>query len=298
MVSMKVLNSLSILKSCLERWETLPDESDFIRHYAQPMAHYAGDMFMTWGVPFDSEAEWTRYRDEALYLDPAFEEKRVRHWISEMQKLLGFELQGEVLLCGAFEAMDGFARFERGNHKVFLGVDESHRLGPYLDILESHELTHVTREQRPEVWTGWGLDPKMERHVYLQSMPDIEHLFSEGIACAISEVLVPGQDPWKYCYQTEETFRYIISNAKAVDREIRKELSSPHGDWSRWYNGSRYNPEMPDYAHYVWAWIWIRTLLRERAGCSPKKLIGICSKDLIENALSFELRFDSIRFLI
>jgi hypothetical protein len=286
---MKVLNSLHILKDCLSRWENLPTESEFIRHYARPMIPYAGDMFMNWGVPFDTEVEWARYREEALFLDPEFEEKRLRHWIAEMGKLLGFELEGEVLLCGAFEAMDGFARFERGRHKVFLGVDESHRLGAYLDVLETHELTHVARETRPSTWTGWGLDPKMERHVYLESMPDIEHLFSEGIACAISEVLVPGQDPWKYCYQNEETFRYVIENGHAVDREIRKELSSPNGDWSRWYNGARYRPEMPDYAHYVWAWVWVRTLLRDFAGGDPKKLIGLCSKDLIESALSFEL---------
>jgi len=288
----KILNGLPVLKSCLDRWVDPPTELDFVNQYARPMMPFAGDMFFNWGAPFESRSEWTRYREEALHLDPEFEEKRVRHWLEQIQKLMGFELHGEILLCGAFEAMDGFARFERGVHKVFLGVDESHRLGAYLDVLETHELTHVAREQRPEVWTGWGLDPKMERSVYLEAMPDIEHLFSEGLACAISEVLVPGQDPWKYCYQNEETFRYIIQHASAVDREIRRELSNPHGDWTRWYNGSRYKPEMPDYAHYVWAWVWVRTLLQENAGGDPRKLISVCSKDLIESALSFELRFD------
>ncbi len=289
---MKVLNSLSILKSCLEKWVNPPSENEFIRDYARPMVPYADDMFLNWGVPFETPAEWTRYRDEALHLDPAFEEKRVRHWLDQIQQLLGFELHGEILLCGAFEEMDGFARFDQGTHKVFLGVDESHRLGTYLDVLETHELTHVARESRPTVWTGWGLDPKMKRSVYRRSMPDIEHLFSEGIACAISEALVPGQDPWKYCYQNEETFRYVIENSKAVDREIYRELSSPDGNWGSWYNGSRYKPEMPDYAHYVWAWIWVRTLLREHAGGDPRQLIGQCSKDFISHALSFELRFD------
>jgi hypothetical protein len=289
---MKVINTLPILKSCLERWMDSPTEAQFMNEYAVPMRAHAGDFFMNWGVPFDTQSEWKRYRDEALHLNPEDEEKRVHRWLQEIQRLFGFDLHGEILLCGTFEAMDGFARFERGTHKVYLGVDESHRLGSYLDVLETHELTHVARESRPEVWSGWGLNPKMERSVYLESMPDIEHLFSEGLSCAISEILVPGQDPWKYCYQNEETFRYVLEHSKAVDREIRKELSSPQGDWSRWYNGSRYRPEMPDYAHYVWAWIWVRTLLRESAGNDPKKIVAQCSKDFLEHALNYELKFD------
>src|SRR6201999_3644761 len=115
--------------------------------------------------------------------------------------LMGFKLEGEAILMGAFTAMDGYARFDRGTHRVFLGVDESHGRGRYLDVLIAHELTHVGRESRPEVGAGFGLNPRRTQAEVTESQPVVEHLMGEGFSCAVSELVVPGEPAWVYAYQ-------------------------------------------------------------------------------------------------
>jgi hypothetical protein len=277
---MKLHNHLPILIDCLFRWTIRPTEDQFYREYASVLKPTVGGLFDNFYEAL-LDLDWPSYRRHALSIDPKYEESRFLENLKKVEDLFGFELSGEVFLLGTFQHMDGFARFDQGAHKVYLGLDEDHLNGRYLDILTAHELTHVARETRPEVWQGYGLDPKMSRSEYLESQTVVEHLMGEGFSCAVSEILIPGEDPWKYTYQSRDSLHHILRNADHFDRAIKSELRAQDGDY-----GNLYGLE-PIYAHYVWAWRWVKQMIQAHANGDPRKLVGVCSKDLLDQALNF-----------
>lgn len=290
---MRVTNHLPHLLDCLRRWEAKPSRAAFAAEYFAPLV---GSI----GTPFDDGADrlygaveglnWAMYREEALRLDPSAEEARLRRQLGRVEELFGLTLEGDVVLFGAFTRMDGYARFDRGKHVVYLGVDESHGRGAYLDVLESHELTHVVRESRPEVWAGWGLSLDMTHDDFVEQLPVVEHLLNEGFACVVSELLNPGEDPWHYAYQTEDSLARVLEHGPFVDRVVREELAlGPEGDYGRLYAPGRYGRGMPQFTHYVWAWQWARHVLDDLCGGDARALAARCSKDLVDDARAFQL---------
>lgn len=279
---MKIHNHLFHLRECLTRWDVCPNEKLFIQDYATPLSATTLGFFEGYHDVL-TDLDWDAYRTHALTIDPEAEEARLVKNIALVEDLFGFKLEGEVFLLGTFQYMDGFARFDRGRHQVFLGVDEDHLNGRYLDVLTTHELTHVARESRPEVWEGWGLNPKMPRADFLEYQPVIEHLVGEGFSCAVSELLVPGEAPWRYAYQNEQSLKLVQKHAKEMDRIIHQEIKNPNGDYGSLY-GIR-----PNFAHYVWAWQWVKQVLKTHADHDPRKLVTLCSKELVQSALEFQL---------
>lgn len=292
---MRVYNFLPHLIKALGEWKTIPAENEFalfmspLEKWLRPMLDDFGSRFHQGLYSVIEGLNWDAYREEALKLDPVAAEAKVNKHLSAVEKLLGLKLEGEVILFGAFTAMDGYARFDQGTHRVYLGVDESHGRGQYLDILITHELTHVAREPLPEIWAGFGLTPKMSHDQFVDHLPVIEHLMGEGFSCVVSEILCPNDDVWNYCYQTEDSLAQVLKHGPAIDRVVHSEIKKPNGDYSRLYNPSLYIPEVPRYAHYVWAWQWAKHVLATKCHGDPKKLLRMCSNDLIEDALKFKL---------
>lgn len=279
---MKIHNCLPTLIHCLNRWEHCPSERTFDKEYAEPLRAIVGDFFNGFHEVL-RDLDWKTYREKAIQLSPEAEEARFKKNLALVENLFQFKLEGEVFLLGTFETMDGFARFDRGQHKVYLGLDESHLNGRYIDILTTHELTHVARESRNEVWEGFGLNPKMKRSAFLETQPVIEHLMGEGFSCAVSELLIPGEPAWSYVYQNEQSLQKIYREPAPIERAIKKEIKHPDGDYGKLYQIE------PDYAHYVWASEWVKQVLNDHAGQDPRKLVNRCSKNLSDHALSFTL---------
>ena len=278
---MKIHNHLPLLIDCLSRWKNIPTEKQFTHEYAAPLAETTSDFFEDYHDVL-THLDWAEYRNHALKIDPAAEEIRLRKHIKDVESLFGFNLEGETFLIGSFHGMDGYARFDRGTHKVYLGVDENfHR--PYLDILMVHELTHVARESRPEVWEGFGLNPKMTQAEFTENQPVIEHLMGEGFSCAVSEILVPGEPAWEYCYLSESSLQLIHHHRTSLNKIITDELKKPDGDYGRYYGIS------PSFAHYYWAWQWVKTLIRDQVGGDARKLVSRCSQDFYTHALTFKI---------
>lgn len=293
---MHVQNLLVPFVDCLKRWERAPTLAEFKEGYFKHLQPWVEGAFFVDDAAGFLEAvqdlNWEKYRAETLALDPSLEEVRLRKHLRDVEQLFGFPLQGEVILFGAFTMMDGYARFDRGTHRVFLGVDESHGRGAYLDVLETHELVHVARESRPEVWQGWGLAPQMTQQEFWNTQPVIEHVFGEGFSCAISELLVPGEPEWHYAYQTRKSLARALEVGPAIDQRIKEEIQKPHdlSDYSCLYSSGQYSMRVPPYSHYVWGWQFAKRLLRERAGGDPRKLVSVCSKEFVKAALAFELK--------
>jgi hypothetical protein len=278
---MKIHNHLPLLISCLEQWKTPPTRRQFEQDYALPLSQSLGDFFDDYHDVLE-HLPWQQYRAHALQIDSQDIEERFRSHQAAVESLFGIPLAGEAHLLGTFHGMDGYARFERGTHEVFLGVDENFHRG-YLDILMVHELTHVARESRPEVWQGFGLDPRMTNEEFREHQPVIEHLFGEGFSCAVSELLVPGEPAWDYVYQTPDSIEEIHRHRRQIERLIHAELLREDGDYGNLYS------IQPTYAHYCWAMQWVKTLLREEGHGNPRELLSRCSKEFIEHALAFRI---------
>lgn len=295
---MEIHNFLPVFLDCLKRWKEPPPAEIFVKEYYARIEALAGVMlddfgYEPGGADFHTalaELDWKAYRDEALKLDPVLEEKRVRTQLSAVEGFFGVKPEGEVVLFSSFALMDGYARFDRGKHRVFLAADESHGRGRYLDVLYAHELTHVIRESRASVWEGFGLDPKMSHDAFRENQPVIEHLFSEGFSCAVSEILVPGGPPGGYAYQTDESLALVLENAGAVNDAVHRELArGDDGDYAQLYAAGRSGPASSPYAHYVWAWQWVKRLIADKGAGDARRLVTISSKAFREHALAFRL---------
>ncbi|MGL1180844.1 hypothetical protein ACSTLD_24215, partial [Vibrio parahaemolyticus] len=71
--------------------------------------------------------------------------------MKRLEKHFGSELKGELRLCPSMMLFDGFARYDKGEHHVWFGVDHPDADAEYLDVLLSHELSHVYRDHQPRV---------------------------------------------------------------------------------------------------------------------------------------------------
>ena len=292
---MRIHNFLPLLLDCLKAWEKIPSEKQFNDRYLSavgPLLQPMLDDFSSFrGYGFyeyvKKEVDWAPYRTHALKLDSSKEEVRLKRCITRVEELLGVKLAGETVLFGAFSMMDGYARFERGSHRVFLGVDEDCGVSNYLDILITHELTHVARESQSGVWTGYGLDPKMSHDEFVKVQPVIEHLMGEGFSCAVSEILNPKEDAWNFAYQTQDSYKDIVRNGKKVAEKVHRELKDPKGYYRNLYDTEGYGVQAEWFVHYVWAWHWVKHLIRDRCNGDPKQLVGKCSKEFRDDALGF-----------
>lgn len=295
---MKIHNRIPLLQECVRDWQKLPGEAAFRDSYFNPMRELLHPMLKDWGLTRSEslrecldDLNWEEYRDHVVNrMNADAEELRLRNHIANVERCLGVRLGGEAVLFGAFEIMDGYARFDQGTHRVFLGIDEAQENTAYFDILISHELTHVAREPQLSVWQPFGLDPsKMSHDDFTRNLPVVEHLFNEGFACAVSEILVPGQAPWDYVYQEREDYDFIIANAAAIDRVVHEEFGSADPDYGHFYSSHRYQPNLPIFCHYVWAWAWVKTLLATEAQGDPRALLKRSSADFLEHARNFRL---------
>ena len=104
---MNIHNELPRLLHCLRKWETCPTAHEFARDYAEPLATLTGNFFDDFYEEV-AAIDWPAYRAEALKLDPAREEQRVRTRLAEVESLLSLKLQGDILIIGAFTLMDGY----------------------------------------------------------------------------------------------------------------------------------------------------------------------------------------------
>lgn len=293
------IDGLSLFLECLSRWKSPPSRDAFEKEYIDGLRKLGVEIE---GLLEDFGAyrgrsmyehilglEWKSYRSHCLEMDAAFEIERLDRSLESIESFFGKKLTGKVTLFGSFLMMDGYARFHRGGHNVFLGVDEDHGRGAYLDILTAHELCHVVRESSASVWKGWGLDPKMTHDDFVEKQPPLEHLMNEGYSCVVSEILNPGHPPHLFTYQSKDSFEKIMEVASGVDRVIHAGIKMPGFSYREWYHTEKYVPEVARFAHYVWAWAWVKNLVHTEFGGDARKLAGECSKNWIDHALEFKL---------
>lgn len=288
---MKIINFLEGYQNLLKEWKEPPTRKQFEEGYLGLMQHWidpmiqdwqnrTGEQFYDW-IEINGE-EWPGYRDHVLLLNPVSEEKKLAKNIKSVEDKVKFKLEGEAILFGCFKIMDGYARFEQGRHRMFLGFDESYHDDVYINILTTHELTHVARESRESVWKGHGLSLSMTHDDFVKSQPVIEHLMGEGFSCTVSEALVPGEAPWRYCYQDAASYAQILQEKDRVNESIHRAIRDqvPYHELYR---------VTPQFAHYAWAHLWTKALLKEKFDGKIEEMVKASSRDFVDHALNFNL---------
>ncbi len=292
---MKLINLLPTLTDCLTQWTDRPDKKSFDQNYLDPHLNYLqpllDDFLIFRGVTFFDfleEVEWKTFRKRVLTsLDPAEAEANVAKKMNDVEKLLGVKLRGEVVLFGAFTMMDGYARFNEGSHRVFLGLDEEFPSNTCRDILITHELTHVAPENRSKTWTDLGLSPTLNHDDMVKQLPTIEHLFGEGLSCLVSEILNPGHFAGSYVYQSKDSYKIAHKLSENINEVVHSVLE--HGHYRELYNLNHYAAGVPRFAHYLWAWQWVKSLY-ESNGKDIHAILAMNSGELVKSALGFKLK--------
>ncbi len=300
---MQIHNFIPVLIDCLKQWKNPPRENEFLIYYERILEPWLKPMLEDFKSYRDfsffdciRDVNWEQYRKKALTIDPQFEEARVKRCLSDVEGLLGQTLEGQVIVFGSFESIDGYARFHKGKHTVYFGVDENPGPSKYLDVLAVHELTHVAREGQASVWQGFGLSPTLTHDEFVEHLPLIEHLVNEGFSCLTSELLVPGLMPHEYTYQTTETYHYIMNHKDILNTTIHACLKDPAKRYVELYQPATYQAynreytgEFPLFAQYVWGWLFTKHLLHTFAGGDIKRLLKTSSKELVDAALQFKI---------
>lgn len=291
---------LPVFKQRIREWAQPPTKEQFLSQY---VAEFGGlldplleDFSGFRGFEFHGALEnldWPRYRAHIEKLDVDHEWQRIIQEQRNIEDLFEMRLQGDCVLFGSFGMMDGYARFHQGRHCVYLGVDESFLEDRYLNILESHELTHVARESQASVWAGFGLSLMMTHDEFVANQPVIEHVFSEGFSCAVSQWLHPEGKEHHYCYQSEDSISSVFEHREVVDSVVHRMIKGglegqKDVHYRKLYNPDLYEPIQASYVHYVWALEWVKQCILDFGG-HPKHLLKRTSHDLFDHAMSYRL---------
>jgi len=208
------------------------------------------------------------------------QEKLALHHIQQIPEIVrtvesafGAELPGTVLLAPSYNEFDGFARYDRGEHVVLLGIDFPDADADYLRALTAHELSHVYRDHAPEVWRHLGKPlSQISRREYLNAATAQEHLVSEGLATLFSQYLYPEIPPVVHHYYFENEWQWCQDHHDKIHHSLLESLQKDEDVWS-YYSESRVAPGSPSRTQYYWA----AHRINERLKNSPNPM-----KDLVD----------------
>jgi hypothetical protein len=177
-----------------------------------------------------------------------------------VERFFGRGLDADLALIAGFGRLDGYARFERGRHTVYIGADYPAEEDHYLDLIIAHEVGHVVREGDPRTWAALGLGIDMTHEEFQERCPFEEHMLGEGLSTALSEAIFPGHGPEEYLYFTPEQYAWCAAH----DAEIRAGLAAFRGTAEAHYGlyaRDAIAPGSPERTQYYWGYALVRKLL-------------------------------------
>lgn len=212
-------------------------------------------------------------QNSAQETNPALEEHARAHWLPKSDTALAYldqldqtlqqihaaapelkTLPGEIHLVPSQGHVDGFARYDRGHHTVYLGIDFPDADVNYLKALTAHELSHVIRDHRPETWAHLGKPlPHITRREYLDATSAEEHLVSEGLATLFSQHVFPEIDARTHHFYDPIEWAWVTANAESIDLALTRTLTDPDPDVWSFYGEGRAGPGSPGREQYFWA---------------------------------------------
>lgn len=161
-------------------------------------------------------------RDLLRQLTPGSYAERVERIERRFRRVAGDLPDVEVLLLAGLARPEGYSRFDRGRNTIYLGLDHPTALAhrDHLELILSHELCHAVRDPHPAVVNDYGGKPGMSHDDFVARHPFREHLVSESLATAISEVAYPGLPDRRYVYFDEEATRWCDEHRREIAERV------------------------------------------------------------------------------
>ncbi len=211
---------------------------------------------------------------------------RARGTLRAVELFFDARLEGDLVLFGGFGRMDGYARFDRGKHVVYRGLAYDGGLAGtdtsegdrYFDILIAHELGHVVREGRGDVWEAYGERPDMTHDEFVERVPFEEHMLGEGLSTALSEAIYPGAGTAAYLYYEPGEMAWCEAHEKEIAATLRP-LYGTRGEHYAFYAEDAVAPGSPERVPYYWGYRLVKNALA--AGSDLRTLFASSAADLL-----------------
>lgn len=255
-----------------------------------PLAQLLEDMTNLWSVSMRAPG-----LDDARELVARLLERRAaaraQDVLGRHAEVTGHATACDVVLFAGMRRPEGYSRFDRGRNTVFIGLDhpESLRLDDHFEIVLSHELCHAVRDSAPEVLRDYGGEPSMSHDDFVERHPFREHLVSEGLAGAFSELAYPGRDVPRYVYMNESEYAWCESHRGAIAERMCRALRAGE-PYRSFYATDAVAPGSPSGCDYYFGY----HLARFALGREPARdlLVGASTRVLERHLDDFLARFD------
>jgi len=173
---------------------------------------------------------------------------------------------------------DGITVYSQGTPVVFIGVDYPGADIEYIQLIASHELSHVARDTIPGLMEAYGAHIKMSQKEILSLTPFKEHFIGEGLATLFSSLLFPGKRRRDYLFYGDEAYKWCFENFKIIEEKILDSAQS-RGNLGRFYRKDALCKGSVGREDYFFGFHIVSELIKKR---SFKELIKMSADEILE----------------
>lgn len=220
---------------------------------------------------------WAEARDVVAKIERSGYLGRALAACERLEEVSGLSLDCAVILLAGLERPEGYSRFHRGRNTVHVALDHPSNLRypDHLEIILAHELTHSLRDPNPEVLADRGGWTTMSHDEFVAHYPLREHLVSEALATAISEIAYPGRAPHRYIYLDSSDHDWCEAHRHQIVARITRALETGES-YRIFYAPNVIAPGAPECSDYYLAF----HLGRYALGLTPPgELLGMPSTE-------------------
>ncbi len=204
--------------------------------------------------------------------------ERARRAIEAVERFFGRALAGDMALIAGFGRLDGYARFDRGRHVVYIGVDYPEEADHYLDLIVAHELGHVVREGDPRTWEALGFSIDMSHEEFTERCPFEEHMIGEGLSTALSEAIFPGHGAHEYLFFNPAQHSWCAAHEEAIRAGLRRFRGTREEHYAL-YARDAIAPGSPERTQYYCGFRLVREAMAR--GASLRDLFAMPASEII-----------------
>ena len=225
--------------------DLLPDFAELVRTSSSEPGFKAG--LWSWidaqrrGVlgPFLSDVErffprlqslmsWSEAQEVLTRLQGGSHAERARSACARIEEVTGRKLDCGVILLAGLERPEGYSRFHRGRNTIHVALDHASNLryADHLEVILAHELTHSLRDPAPEVLADGGGWPEMSHEEFVARYTFREHLVSEALATALSELAYPSRPDQRYIYLDAAEHAWCEGHRPQIVARIQRALDA------------------------------------------------------------------------
>jgi hypothetical protein len=250
---------------------------------AGPLAPLLEDMERHWSTlgeaPSLSEA-----RDVLRQIAPAGSAARAARIGSRFREVAGELPEVPVVLLAGLGRPEGYSRFDGGRNTIFVGLDHPTALAhsDHLELILTHELCHAVRDPDPAVLRDYRGSVSMSHDDFVARHPFREHLVSEALATAVSEVAYPGRAERRYVYFEEDAIAWCQGHRREIAERMLLALEREE-PYRVFYSEGSVTPDSPDCCDY---WFGLQLGRFALAEATPAELLRLPATSFLDRYLS------------